>query len=37
MTYDFKASDNYLDFMRSPDKVMRLHRMGSSFPTRLSF
>ena len=25
------------DFMRSPEKVMRLDRMGSSFPTRLSF
>jgi len=25
------------DFMRTPEKVMRLDRMGSSFPTRLSF
>ena len=25
------------DFMRLPEKVMRLDRMGSSFPTRLSF
>ena len=25
------------DFMRTPEKVMRLDRMGSSFPTRISF
>ena len=25
------------DFMRAPEKVMRLDRMGSSFPTRISF
>ena len=37
MTSDFKISDESEDFMRSPEKVMRLHRMGSSFPTRLSF
>lgn len=29
--------ENESDFMRSPEKVMRLDRMGSSFPTRLSF
>ena len=29
--------DSEADFMRSPEKVMRLDRMGSSFPTRLSF
>ena len=37
MTVGLKTSDNYLDFMRTPEKVMRLDRMGSSFPTRLSF
>ncbi|MDA9031257.1 hypothetical protein N9I31_05410 [Candidatus Pseudothioglobus singularis] len=29
--------ENESDFMRSPETVMRLDRMGSSFPTRLSF
>jgi len=38
----FMSSESVLidiesDFMRSPEKVMRLDRMGSSFPTRLSF
>ena len=37
MTVKLKISDKYLDFMRTPEKVMRLDRMGSSFPTRLSF
>ena len=37
MTVKLKTSDKYLDFMRTPEKVMRLDRMGSSFPTRLSF
>ena len=37
MTVKLKILDKYLDFMRTPEKVMRLDRMGSSFPTRLSF
>ena len=37
MTVKLKTLDKYLDFMRTPEKVMRLDRMGSSFPTRLSF
>ena len=37
MTSDFIISDASEDFIRPPEKVMRLHRMGSSFPTRLSF
>ena len=37
MTTETLTIDNESDFMRSPEKVMRLDRMGSSFPTRLSF
>ena len=37
MTTETLIIDNESDFMRSPEKVMRLDRMGSSFPTRLSF
>ncbi len=37
MTIDTVQIDIDSDFMRTPEKVMRLERMGSSFPTRLSF
>ena len=37
MTTETALIDIDSDFMRSPEKVMRLERMGSSFPTRLSF
>ena len=37
MTTDTVQIDIDSDFMRTPEKVMRLERMGSSFPTRLSF
>ena len=37
MTTETTLIDIDSDFMRSPEKVMRLERMGSSFPTRLSF
>ena len=37
MSSDSVLIDIESDFMRSPEKVMRLDRMGSSFPTRLSF
>ena len=37
MTTETLTIDNESDFMRSPEKVMRPDRMGSSFPTRLSF
>ena len=37
MTTETAIIDIESDFMRSPEKVMRLERMGSSFPTRLSF
>ena len=37
MTTETLTIDNESDFMRSPEKVMRLDRMGSSFPTHLSF
>ncbi|MDP7553094.1 MAG: hypothetical protein QF447_00710 [Candidatus Thioglobus sp.] len=37
MTPDSKFSDISVDFMRSPEQVMRLDRMGSSHQTRLSF
>ena len=37
MTTETPLIDIDSDFMRSPEKVMRLERMGSSFPTRLSF
>ena len=37
MNTDTSIIDIDSDFMRSPEKVMRLERMGSSFPTRLSF
>ena len=37
MIPDSKFSDVSVDFMRSPEQVMRLDRMGSSHQTRLSF
>ena len=37
MTADTVLLDIDSDFMRPPEQVMRLDRMGSSFPTRLSF
>jgi len=37
MTADTALLDIDSDFMRPPEQVMRLDRMGSSFPTRLSF
>jgi hypothetical protein len=37
MTIETVLIDIDSDFMRTPEKVMRLERMGSSFPTRLSF
>ena len=37
MTTETVQIDIDSDFMRTPEKVMRLERMGSSFPTRLSF
>ena len=37
MTADTALLDTDSDFMRPPEQVMRLDRMGSSFPTRLSF
>ena len=37
MTTETVLIDIDSDFMRPPEKVMRLERMGSSFPTRLSF
>jgi hypothetical protein len=37
MTADTVLFDIDSDFMRPPEQVMRLDRMGSSFPTRLSF
>ncbi len=37
MTTDTVQIDIDSDFMRPPEQVMRLDRMGSSFPTRLSF
>ena len=37
MTNETALIDIDSDFMRSPEKVMRLERMGSSFPTWLSF
>ena len=37
MSSESVLNDIESDFMRSPEKVMRLDRMGSSFPTRLSF
>ena len=37
MTTETALIDIDSNFMRSPEKVMRLERMGSSFPTRLSF
>jgi len=37
MSSEVVLVDKESDFMRSPEKVMRLDRMGSSFPTRLSF
>ncbi len=37
MIPDSKFSEVSVDFMRSPEQVMRLDRMGSSHQTRLSF
>ena len=37
MSTETVSIENESNFMRSPEKVMRLDRMGSSFPTRLSF